>query len=125
MILQGDRDAETCVAELDRQLGARVRVTGPGAEPRPRPVSPRLSDPYVHEGEDDGGVWVREFEFKGRPAVLLWNANAEPFAGGCDVSEKRNWSVWNPAEGTLVLHGTTNRLDLNLPAHSLVVALAE
>ena len=125
VILQGDRDPETFIAEVDRRLGVRPRVTGPGAEPCPHLISPRLSDPYVHEGPDDGGVWVREFEFKGRPAVLLWNANAEPFAGGCDLSEKRNWSVWNPAEGTLVLHGTTNRLDLNFPAHSLVVALAE
>jgi hypothetical protein len=122
---QGDRDPETCIAEVDRRLGDRVRVIGPGADPRPQPVSPRLSDPYVHEGEDDGGVWVREFEFDGRPAILLWNANAERFEGHCDLVELRPWSLWDPSDGTLSPRGETDLLELNLPPYSLVVVLGD
>jgi hypothetical protein len=122
---QGDRAPEACIAEVDRRLGPRVRVEGPHVEPRPRPVSPRLSDPYVHEGDDDGGVWVREFEFDGRPAVLLWNANATAFEGRCDLVETGPWSVWNPADGTLEPRGETDRLEMSLAPHSLLVVLGE
>ncbi|MHC4884905.1 MAG: hypothetical protein ACYTGH_07465 [Planctomycetota bacterium] len=123
-IAQGDGEAEACIAEVDRRLGVRPRATGSGAEPRPRPVSPRLSDPYVHEGDDDGGVWVREFDFDGRPAILLWNANRERFGGLCDLAETRTWSLWNPTDGSLEPCGVIDRLALDLPPYSLRIALA-
>ncbi len=123
-IAQGDGEAEACIAEVDRRLGVRPRATGPGAEPRPRPVSPRLSDPYVHEGDDDGGVWVREFDYDGRPAILLWNANKERFEGQCELAETRPWSLWNPTDGSLEPCGMTDRLSVNLPPYGLRVVLA-
>lgn len=124
-ILQGSSHPDACIAEVDRRLGPRVRVTGPGSEPHPRPVSPRLSDPYVHEDEDDGGVWVREFDFDGAPAVLLWNANAQPFSGTCHMIEARRWMIWNPADGTLVTTGPSHDIEQNLPAYGANILLAE
>ena len=67
----------------------------------------------------DSGEWLRG------PAVLLWNASAERFAGTCDLAETRHWSVRNRADGTLEPRGATRRLELNLRAHSLTVALGE
>ncbi|HOS43445.1 MAG TPA: glycosyl hydrolase [Armatimonadota bacterium] len=121
LLRQGERSAEACVEELDRLLGRRVRVTGEGAAPRPRPISPRLSDPYIHQGEDDGGVWVSEFRFEGRPAVMLWNANAGAFTGAVDLVERRAWSAWTPADGRVQPLGTRDTADIALPGYSMTV----
>jgi hypothetical protein len=122
-VAQGNRSPDDCIVELDRLLGRRVKVTGANSAPRPHPVSPRLSDPYLHEGKDDGGVWLREFTFEGRPAVLLWNANATDFTGTCDLVEKHRWSVWTPSDGKLESRGTADRIEVSLPAHNLAIAL--
>jgi hypothetical protein len=125
VLRQGDLSAEDCIARLDEMLGRRVRVTGDGAAPHPLPVSECISDPYMHEKQDDGGVWVKSFLFDGKPAVMLWNANPETFTGTCDLVEQRQWTLWTPADGREIPAGHVDTVDITLPAYSMLVVLAE
>jgi hypothetical protein len=124
-LAQKGQSPEECIAQLDKMLGRRVRVTGPGAAPHPLPVSPRLSDPYMHEVADDEGVWVKQFTFQGRSAILLWNANNRVFDGECDLCEKKAWSLWTPSDGMYVSAGTVDRVKLHMQPCSMIVAIAE
>jgi len=122
MVQQGERTAEAAADELDRLLEERPQIIGERCEPRPRAVSDCISDPYMHEGRDEGGVLLRRMIFENRPAMLIWNANSHQFTGSVRVPERRTWIVWDPRDGST--NEQKGDISLSLGQHSMRICLA-
>ena len=123
-VVLGGRTAAACVDEVDRLLGARLRVSGAGAEPKPLEPGERLSDPHLHTVRDEGGVHARTLVYEGKPAHLIWNANAETFRGRVDLGEARTWKLWRPDTGEERGLGSVREMEIELPAYRMAVLLA-
>jgi hypothetical protein len=100
IVLQGARGAEEVADEVAAMFPARARASGPGAEPRFLPVPDRIADPYLHEGQDEGGVRIKELVLDGKRALLVFNGNGEPFDGTLTLPTSGSWLVYDPASDT-------------------------
>ncbi len=45
-------------------------------------------------------MWLKQFTYQGRPALLVWNANAERFQGRLHTTADGTWRMWDPERGT-------------------------
>jgi hypothetical protein len=123
-VVLGSRSAAACADEIDRLLGPRLRITGPGAQPDPLPPGERLSDPHLHTLRDEGGIHARTLIYHGRPAHLIWNANPANFRGSVDLAGSRPWNLWRPDTGTTQSLGSLRHTEIELPPYRMAIILA-
>jgi len=120
-IQQGSLSAEECIAQIDKIMDNRIRITGFGAAPNPLPATEHIYDPYLHENGDDGGILVREFIYKKNPAFLIWNANPVNFQGKCHLPQERNWFCYNFSTKKSQDMGKIKEFNLELHAYNMLL----
>ena len=126
LIRQKGRSSEETVSEVERILGPRPSIRGKGVNPGLAGIRDNISDPYIHESKDLGGVLIREYLFQGRKAWMVWNAGEKEFTGQCVIPALKEAEVriLPGGSGPVIMTNLKGAFEISLPSRTMAVILA-